>query len=56
MVVQSYENNVLDTEKKGQRSGMIAIQDVAYTGNYEIKIFREGFETESSNIWIEVAP
>jgi hypothetical protein len=56
MVVQAYQSNVLLEEKKGQRSSKITIQEVGRAGVTEIKIFRDGFETTSSNIWIEVVP
>jgi hypothetical protein len=56
LVVQSYQNNVLLEEKKGQRSNEVTVQEVGRTGVTEIKIFRDGFETASSNTWIDVVP
>jgi hypothetical protein len=56
MVVQSYQQHVFQRERKGQRSNKIAVNDVVFTGITELKIFREGFYTESDKIWIEVVP
>ena len=56
MVVQSYQNAVLTKELKGQRSENVIVEQVSSTGVTEIKIFREGFQTESSSIWVNVTP
>jgi len=56
MVVQSYQNAVLIKELKEQRSEKVIIEQVSSTGLTEIKIFREGFQTESSSVWVNLTP
>jgi hypothetical protein len=53
MVVQAYQGGTLTNEMKSQRSGTITVQQVGRIGVIEVKILRDGFETASSNVWIE---
>jgi hypothetical protein len=56
MVIQSYQDTVLAEESKMQRSGKALVEQFTSEGVTEIKIFRDGFQTESSSIWINVTP
>lgn len=58
MVVQAYQGNTMLAEFKDQETDEVTIQQVTEgrTGVVEIKIFRKGFKTSTSNVWITVLP
>jgi hypothetical protein len=58
MVVQAYQGNDLVEDLEKQESGEATVRHVTLgrTGETELKIFREGFETPSNSIWVNVIP
>jgi hypothetical protein len=58
MVVQGYQEHDLVKELDSQETGEPTVRQATFstTGETELKIFREGFETPSNSIWIRVVP
>ena len=54
MDIECYGDKTLLEKSKGQISGKATVRQACqgHAGTVEVKIFREGFETPSSNVWI----
>lgn len=58
MVIQAYQENVPIQQLTNKNPNEAGVEDLTtgYSGEIEIKIFKEGFETATHSIWIEVEP
>ncbi len=58
LVIQAYQNTVLLDQVKNRRPGEAMVQDInrGRSGEIELKIFQDGFETASHYVWLEVSP